>query len=1030
MSPEQPVHELNSFAAAACPKSRKRGCAGCRLFQYTPQFNLEAMLSTYSAPIDALAHPNVVQNVDGTTSINPDFDDDSVHPVRSKSFCISGRGPEVEGGILAVIGSPTGPEDREHTCASGGAFMLMREIASDAGVSLSDWRFTYLSRCFDPTDRVTVRDAAFCAPLLAEEVARLKPSLIVSFGALATGFLLGKPDAPITNYACRPQRVIVAGHETVVYPMYAPGYVFANDWLKRRYTQHFGMLASYLAGNTEVAEDNSQYVIVDVPEDALAVIDRMINFVEQGRVINADIETSGLSSYVPGQRISIISLSAGTKRGYAIMFDHDDCPWSDDDRNRVHAALKQLFRHPKIRLRWHNGMFDTQWFREQFGFWPRDPVEDTMLTHYSVDENMRHGLKDLALLFTDMGDYDAELDRYLDLQKSMIPDAPRYDLVPRDLIGKYAAMDSVATAKLADALLPIVEEQGPQIEALAFRAMPAFSATLARMCRTGVAIDKEFFRNHAIPYIQKESDTSWQRIIGDPMVRKFIRDHEQAERDAILEERRAKTEARVAKGMKPYPYKPIPPVDVKKFFEFSIDSPKQMRELIYGRMDPKNKGVVIPGFEYFNQPILVMTDNGDPSTDKEALQELNKAGSPIAKYILEHRLNEKLLSTYLTPIVDKLDKQGDSTLHGGFLLHGTVTGRLSSRDPNLQNIPNKGAGLIKRGYVSRFGANGVFVQADYSQIELRILACIANDKGMLDAYAKGEDLHLLTACLLFNMSVDAFKALPKDEQKRRRTIAKRVNFGIPYGVGGQGISDMLKGEGVSETPDKCREYIDIFFEAKPAVKRWIDRVQASTAVDECSKSLFGRRRRLEQVRSSVESISGAALRQAVNHPIQSTAADLTMTSLCLIDQEICLRRGMDPSMIHPTIDHVDVPIDRRWKDVHAIVQVHDMIGIDCTLEMAPIVVDRLQYVMENIVDLAPLVWGPGVLDTLKPLRRCRMQAEVEVGPNWRDAYGVKSGADVAKAMHVARVKQAKFDADPHYSWTKEDDVAALASFKA
>lgn len=1016
-SPEQPVH-VNDFVAGMIAQSRCVGCRGCRLFQYNEAFTPEHH-SGYLGNVDPEARPDLVSAGAAASAAGAGQDPDESGPVklrRNRSYKMAGRGPQAVGGIMVLVDQPTKPEDRDGETASGGNNLFFRGIAEECGLDPSQWYTTYATKCYDPSERSTLRDAAYCNTYLAEEISRLKPAVIIAVGSDPAAILLGKPKVSITHYACVPQNVVVAGHTCVVYPMLPPWYVSANDWLETRYRQHFGRLKSFLQGDTQVADDRSQYVVVDNPLEAVEVLDRMIEFVEKGRIINADIETSGLSPYVRNQRLSVLSLSAGTKRGYAIMYNHDDCLWSPEDRETVRLAIKRLLRHPKVMLRWHNGMFDTQWIREILGFWPRDMFEDTMLTHYSVDENMQHGLKPLTLMLTDMGDYDRELDAYLDVQG--LPDSPRYDLVPKDLLGKYAAMDAVATAKLADALYPMVSDQGTQIDALAFRAMPAFSATLARMCRTGVFIDTHFASSVAIPYIEAESAKSWSKIVGDPTVRRFIRDNEQALRDEEMERRRVMNEVRVQKGQKPFKHKPLPPPDVKKLFTFSIDSPKQLQKLIYDRA-------------YFNQPAVVFSEkSGLPSTDKEAMQELINNDSPIAKALMEHRLDEKLLSTYLRPIVEKISQQNDDILHGGFLLHGTVTGRLSSRNPNLQNIPNKGAGLIKRMYTSRYGDDGVFIQADYSQIELRILAAISGDAGMLAAYASGEDLHKLTACLLFNMTPDEYEKLDKAEQKRRRTIAKRVNFGIPYGVGGKGISDMLRGEGVKEDPEVCREYINQFFKAKPRVKKWIDRVQASTDRDEHSMSLFGRRRRLEQVRSQLEDVKGAALRQSVNHPIQSTAADLTMTALALIDQEICLRRGLDPVHVHPTVEHLDVPVDKRWDRVHVTLQVHDMIGIDCHKEVAGVVVDRLAYIMQHVCELAPLIWGDQITPGLQVLKKVQLLAEVEVGPNWRDAVHVKDGTGVDLGMHTARCKRAKFDADPHAKWEKDDDKAAEASYRS
>lgn len=155
-----------------------------------------------------------------------------------------------------------------------------------------------------------------------------------------------------------------------------------------------------------------------------------------------------------------------------------------------------------------------------------------------------------------------------------------------------------------------------------------------------------------------------------------------------------------------------------------------------------------------------------------------------------------------------------------------------------------------------------------------------------------------------------------------------------------------------------------------------------------------------------------------------------MTSLALFDQEVCLRRGDDPRMVMPTASSREFPVDERWQKVHTVLQIHDMIGVDCHKSIAADVVDRLVYTMENVVDLAPVIWGEQVTKRLQRLKRVPIVAEPEVGPNWRDATKLKTGKDVPKAMHISREKQRKLDADPAYRWEDKDTNEAIASFAA
>jgi uracil-DNA glycosylase family 4 len=1029
-NPETPVHPqvaskevtlLNNCARLRVPPGKEFGCRSCPLFQYAKCFTKQDE-AAYQASFDKLnpvylekaikeaeeRHETLVNQMalgadiagvvadahDELTALRTSLDQSEEEwPKKQNNLYMAEPVGPLDADVMVVFESPTGPEDRAKKSFEGGAARLVRKRLIEAGLKPDRMRFTYLARCRPPKE-ADWKVASRCQRFLADEIRKVQPKIIIAFGALVTGVLVGKDDVSIQHYATVAQRAVVCGRQVDIFPMLAPGYILRNDWMAPKYVQHFEALAKFVRGESAVLEDKSTYEVITDPDRAIEVCKELLEQVEAGKVLDCDIETSGLSPYKQGMRFSVMSLCVHVSKSYAVMFDHDECPWSDEDRQRVISeGFKPLMTHPTAKLRWHNGKFDVRWVKHMLGFWPRDQFEDTMLSHYAMDENMLHGLKALALMYTDMGDYDEELDRYLATQD--VPDRPRYDLVPLNLLGKYAAFDTLATRKLSRALRKESERQDVHIRSLAYRVMPAISAACARLEHAGMCIDLEYAKKIAMPHLKREEEKSLAAVMKDPIVRQFIRDKEAGKR---------------AKMKKPKP------IELKRYFEFSLDSPKQMQELLYGE-------------RYYHHEVTVLSESGAPSTDKEAMTELIKAGSPIAKALQEYRLDQKLRATYAEPVVQKCEEQGDNLLHVSILAHGTVTGRAATRDPNLQSTPNKGASVIKRMFVSRFGEEGCIVQFDYSQIELRILAAVSGDPRMIAAYENGEDLHTIAACMIFGTTVEEHKALPKDEQKRRRTVAKRINFGIAYGIGAPGIQHSLKADGVMVTVEEAKGFLETFYSKFPRVGKWIERVEASTEDDFYSRSLFGRRRRLEQVRSYDKDTKSAAKRQAVNHVIQSTAADFTWTSLILMDQEICIRSGRNPAMILPTIDARQFPVDKRWRDVSIVLQVHDSILCDCPLSMAGEVVDMFHRTMPHVVDLAPLVWGPEVVPLLKPMRKVKPEVDGEVGTSWRDAYKVKTGADVPLAMHVARVKRAKLDADVTYKWGDEDDKAAKESFK-
>lgn len=977
--------------AATCPaRSKPWGCLGCKLFQYAPNFTKQDR-EHYAATLDPARKDK-----------------------KNRSYQMEGVGP-AHARVMVVLDEPSADEDRLGQTAVGAGARWIRKLIRDNGGNPDLYFWTYAVKCRSPDEGLDMRGASYCSKFLVQEVLRVQPDIIVAVGSLPTKLLIGKSDASVLQYNGVATKAKVGGRDVVVYPLWSPGYVTRNDHLGPKYGEAVAEMVAFTKGERHLREDGSLYEMVNTPEAAIALCQRLLAELGERpkRKIECDLETSNLNPYLPGQRISVVSLCVDEAKGYGIPYNHDDVPWTDEQRARfVDEGLRPLLQHRQARLRWHNGKFDAPWVRVHMGFWPRDLVEDTMLSHYASDENIEHGLKPLCLRYTDMGDYDAELDAYL---KAHFPsDAPRYDLVPWSIIGKYAAMDTVGARKLGRAVRAHINDQGdPAVATLAYRVLPAYSAALTRLEYNGCHIDMAFGQA-ALPVFEENEKKSYAAILAEPVVRKFQRNKEQAAREKIAagwkvpapgSKRKMKTLADLA------------PVEERRYFKFSLDSPDQMQELLFSPL-------------YYGHPVIGYSDSGQPSTDKETMSELAILGSPIAKRITEFRLDTKLNNSYLKPILETCGAQVEPLLHPHLLIHGTKTGRLSCKDPNLQATPNKGAGYIKRLIDSRYGDEGVIIQADYSQVELRILACISGDKGMIQAFIDDEDLHILTACLLLDITKEQYEAMPKAEQKVIRTIAKRINFGIPYGVAGPGISGMLAGEGIKRDADTCEGYIDKFFREKPKVARWIKLVGESTAEDAISRSLFGRQRRLEQVRSAINSIVNRAQRQAINHPIQSTSADMTMTSLVLMDHEICLRAGWDPDLLYPTIERPSFAPTPGWERVHPILTVHDSIVYDAHKSMAAAVVEMCARVMPNVVDLAPAVWGPEIAANLACLKKVPMRVDIEVGPNYRDAVGVKKPGDVDRSMYIGFKKREFFDANPRGEWDKEMDKKLGAEYDA
>ena len=334
--------------------------------------------------------------------------------------------------------------------------------------------------------------------------------------------------------------------------------------------------------------------------------------------------------------------------------------------------------------------------------------------------------------------------------------------------------------------------------------------------------------------------------------------------------------------------------------EFNIGSPKQLGEVLFEKMGlPKSK----------------KTKTGY-STDAETLQKLIPY-HPIIEDILDYRQVTKLKSTYADGLVKAADAEG--RVHSIFNQTGTATGRLSSSEPNLQNIPVRTElGRRFRKFFVPKNSDYVLIDADYSQIELRLLAHIANDEAMIDSFLSGEDIHTMTAAKVFNLPLEE---VTPDLRKK----AKAVNFGIMYGIGEYSLSEDL---GISRAQAKA--YIESYFAQFPQIRAYLDRVQAEAKTDGYATTFFGRRRYIPELASSNKNLQHFGERVAMNSPIQGTAADIMKLAMI----RVCDR------------------LRESGYDARLILQVHDELLIEAHRDCAEAVMELLVDGMENAAALS------------------------------------------------------------------------------
>ena len=338
-------------------------------------------------------------------------------------------------------------------------------------------------------------------------------------------------------------------------------------------------------------------------------------------------------------------------------------------------------------------------------------------------------------------------------------------------------------------------------------------------------------------------------------------------------------------------------------------------------------GVIL--FEKLGLPPVKKTKTGY-STNAEVLEKL-KNKHPIIEAIMDYRMVTKLNSTYAEGLVKVIGD--DERIHTTFQNMVTATGRLSSTEPNLQNIPVRTelGSEIRKMFVPKDGC--VLIDADYSQIELRVLAHIANDQIMQEAFRSGEDVHRVTASQVFGVA-------PEDVTSLMRRHAKAVNFGIVYG-----ISDFSLADDIGVTRKEAKAYIESYLEKYAGVRQYMHDVVKQAKADGYVTTLMGRRRYLPELKSKNFNLRSFGERCAMNTPIQGTAADIIKLAMI----------------------RVDAALAKQYPQARLVLQVHDELIVECPAADAAAVASLLEEEMERVVTLSvPLVaeahWGRNWLE--------------------------------------------------------------------
>ena len=600
-----------------------------------------------------------------------------------------------------------------------------------------------------------------------------------------------------------------------------------------------------------VKDNDHLYQFIDTPKAQKILVKNLM----AQKSVCFDTETTSLNEL----EAELVGMSFSYKKGLAYYI-----PLSEK-REEVLETLeifKSFFEKEDVLKIAHNLKFDLK-VLHQYGVEIKGTLFDTMIAHYLLNPDGRHGMDYLSEMYLDYKPVSIE---------TLIGKKGKNQGTFRDVdlleATEYAAEDADITFQLYELFAPQLKKEN--LEDLFYKIEMPLMKVLAKMELAGISLDENWL---------KQESKDLENDLKNLEIKIFELSGE----------------------------------------EFNMNSPRQLGEILFEKMklDPKAK----------------KTKTGQYATSEDVLQKL-VSKHEIIKHILEYRTYQKLKSTYVDALPSQIDKT-DNRVHTNFSQTTAATGRLASVNPNLQNIPIRTlrGQQIRGAFVS--GEGKKIISADYSQIELRLIAEISGEENMIKAFQNGEDIHASTAAKLFGIPLE-------DVTKTQRSQAKTVNFGIIYGKGAFALAEQT---GLSRT--EAKQLIDSYYETYPKLKIWMaEQVQKARELGYV-ETLFNRKRHLKDINSANFVVKAHAERNAVNAPIQGSAADIIKIAMINIDK-VFEKENLKTKML---------------------LQVHDELVFEAPTEEVELATYLIKTEMESAVE------------TQVPLL-----VEVGVGKNWLEAH--------------------------------------------
>lgn len=612
---------------------------------------------------------------------------------------------------------------------------------------------------------------------------------------------------------------------------------------------------------------------------------KLIQCCKQTGYASVDFETNAEPIYNKSFKPTILSVTFQPGFGCSIPLDHFETKKYTSSgwnwKKMLRKFGEEIIENPEVvKVAW-NYKFDDQIF-QKYNIYYRGVCLDGMLAKYLLNEEKPNDLKSMVRRY---------LPEYGDYEKQDKFDKIPWDKKEMEPLCHYGCQDTDYTLRLMLFFEKKLIDLG--LYNTYRNLIMTASRVLTSVEKNGLYVDRAFNQELLDSYLPK-IEAAKEAIYNLPKVKKFTKLYNQSKIEkyiAKLEEEIENLDPRVDKRKIPSREQKIANIRAGVF------TTKKELELI--RPVSLGSSVDLPQLMYseegFNFEVIKKNDSGKPSTDEETLTNLRltvkKPDSPKAVFLdslLELRGLEKMYKTYIEGWHEKT--QDDDRLHGRFLIHGTTSGRLSSAEPNAQQIPKTSVDPnIKKQLVAPKGT--LYIASDFSQAELRIMAHLSGDETYLNAFNSGQDPHLAIAATKYHVPYEEALKIYEDENhpdhkiwKVRRKQAKQIAFGLIYGIGAKLLAVKLSDpkSGIIVTPEEAQKEMDIFFGQHPKLKTFLKKQEKFLRKNGYLVSLFGRKRRLPQIYSSDRGEEAYALRLALNFPCQSAASDMCLFGSILI----------------------------------------------------------------------------------------------------------------------------------------------------